>query len=52
PKKRPSAEKLLEHPFFHGNLSPSIARDLLDRLHNGTASNQTSEDRDDDDDDR
>ncbi|CAM4784634.1 unnamed protein product [Rotaria magnacalcarata] len=52
PKKRPSAEKLLEHPFFHGNLSSSIARDLLDRLHNGTASNQTSEDRDDDDDDR
>ncbi|CAF3751071.1 unnamed protein product [Rotaria socialis] len=52
PKKRPSAEKLLEHPFFHGNLTSSIARDLLDRLHNGTASNQTSEDRDDDDDDR
>jgi hypothetical protein len=33
-------------------LTSSIARDLLDRLHNGATSNQISEDRDDDDDDR
>ncbi|CAF2398571.1 unnamed protein product [Rotaria sp. Silwood2] len=52
PKKRPSAEKLLEHPFLQGNLTSAIARDLLDRVHNGATSNQISEDRDDDDDDR
>ncbi|CAF4901710.1 unnamed protein product, partial [Rotaria sp. Silwood1] len=52
PKKRPSAEKLLEHPFLQGSLTSTIARDLLDRVHNGATSNQISEDRDDDDDDR
>ncbi|CAF1266067.1 unnamed protein product [Rotaria sordida] len=52
PKKRPSAEKLLDHPFLQGNLTTAIARDLLDRVHNGATSNQISEDRDDDDDDR
>ncbi len=43
---------LFQHPFFQGNLTASIARDLLDRLNNGATSNQISEDRDDDDDDR
>ncbi|CAF1132541.1 unnamed protein product [Adineta steineri] len=52
PKKRPSAEKLLEHQFFQANLTASIARDLLDRLRNGATSNQIPEDRDEDDDDR
>ncbi|CAF1062813.1 unnamed protein product [Rotaria sordida] len=52
PKKRPSAERLIEHPFLQGNLSTQIARDLLDRLHNGTMNNTISEDRDDDEDDR
>ncbi|CAF0731583.1 unnamed protein product [Adineta steineri] len=52
PKKRPSAEKLLEHLFFQANLTASIARDLLDRLRNGATSNQIPEDRDEDDDDR
>ncbi|CAF0922059.1 unnamed protein product [Adineta ricciae] len=48
PKKRPSAEKLLEHPFFQANLTASIARDLLDRLHNGATSNQIADEDDDD----
>ncbi|CAF1409787.1 unnamed protein product [Adineta steineri] len=52
PKKRPSAERLLDHPFLQGNLTGCIARDLLDRLHNGATSTNISEDRDDDDDDR
>jgi len=52
PKKRPSAEKLLEHSFLQGNLTSSIARDLLDRLNNGTTNLSTPEDRDDEDDDR
>ncbi len=43
---------IFKHPFFQGNLTSSIARDLLDRLNNGATSNQNSEDRDDDDDDR
>ncbi|CAF3519058.1 unnamed protein product [Rotaria sp. Silwood1] len=52
PKKRPSAERLLEHPFLQGNLTAQIAKDLLDRLHNGAMNNIISEDRDDDEDDR
>ncbi|CAF2643124.1 unnamed protein product [Rotaria sp. Silwood2] len=52
PKKRPSAERLLEHPFLQGNLTTQIAKDLLDRLHNGAMNNTISEDRDDDEDDR
>ncbi|CAF0976179.1 unnamed protein product [Didymodactylos carnosus] len=50
PKKRPAADKLLEHPFVQGNLSPQIAHDLLDRVRNGT--NNCYQDRDDDEDDR
>ncbi|CAF3785888.1 unnamed protein product [Rotaria socialis] len=52
PKKRPSAEKLLDHPFLQGHLTAQIARDLLDRIHNGSMNNTSTEDRDDDDDDR
>ncbi|CAM4789742.1 unnamed protein product [Rotaria magnacalcarata] len=52
PKKRPSAEKLLDHPFLQGHLTAQIARDLLDRIHNGSMNSTSTEDRDDDDDDR
>jgi len=52
PKKRPSAQRLLEHPFLQGGLSSAIARDLLDRLRNGTVNQTTNEERDDDDDER
>ncbi|KAL5009247.1 hypothetical protein ScPMuIL_014828 [Solemya velum] len=34
PKKRPSADKLLEHPFFHGDLSKKLTRDMLDKARN------------------
>ncbi len=37
---------------MQGNLASHIARDLLDRLHNGATSNNMSEDRDDDEDER
>lgn len=34
PKKRPSAEKLLEHSFVHQELSRDMMRDLLERAQN------------------
>ncbi|XP_052766523.1 mitogen-activated protein kinase kinase kinase kinase 3-like isoform X2 [Mya arenaria] len=34
PKKRPSAEKLLEHPFLHGDLTRRCTREILDRVRN------------------
>jgi hypothetical protein len=41
----------VQHPFFQGNLTSHIARDLLDRLHNGTTNRSMSEERDDDEED-
>ncbi|XP_045171077.2 mitogen-activated protein kinase kinase kinase kinase 3-like isoform X2 [Mercenaria mercenaria] len=34
PKKRPAAEKLLEHQFFQGDLSRRLTREILDRVRN------------------
>ncbi|XP_063236829.1 mitogen-activated protein kinase kinase kinase kinase 5-like isoform X14 [Bacillus rossius redtenbacheri] len=34
PKKRPTAEKLLLHPFFHGEMSKRLALELLQKVSN------------------
>ncbi|XP_060571002.1 mitogen-activated protein kinase kinase kinase kinase 3-like [Ruditapes philippinarum] len=34
PKKRPAADKLLEHQFVHGDLSRRLTRDILDKVRN------------------
>lgn len=34
PKKRPSAERLLTHSFFQGDLRSRLMRDLLDKVRN------------------
>lgn len=36
PKKRPTADKLLQHPFLQGPLSKRLAKELLDRVNNPT----------------
>lgn len=41
-----------QHPFLQGNLTSSIARDLLDRLRNGTTNHHSNDDRDDDEDEK
>lgn len=33
-KKRPSADRLLQHPFLEGNLTKKLTRDLIDRINN------------------
>ena len=35
PKKRPSADKLLEHPFLLGDFNKKLGKDLLDLYLNG-----------------
>ncbi|KAG8188057.1 hypothetical protein JTE90_009930 [Oedothorax gibbosus] len=34
PKKRPTAERLLQHPFLQGDLNKQLAKELLDRVSN------------------
>nr|CAI5827793.1 unnamed protein product [Callosobruchus analis] len=34
PKKRPTAEKLLQHPFFQGDMSRRLALELLQKVNN------------------
>ncbi|XP_035230958.1 mitogen-activated protein kinase kinase kinase kinase 5-like [Stegodyphus dumicola] len=34
PKKRPTAERLLQHPFLQGNLGKHLAKELLDKVNN------------------
>ncbi|XP_042895370.1 mitogen-activated protein kinase kinase kinase kinase 5 [Parasteatoda tepidariorum] len=34
PKKRPTAERLLQHPFLQGDLSKQLAKELLNRVNN------------------
>ncbi|GIY17129.1 hypothetical protein CDAR_599801 [Caerostris darwini] len=34
PKKRPTAERLLQHPFMQGDLTKHLAKELLDRVNN------------------
>ncbi|EEB11810.1 mitogen-activated protein kinase kinase kinase kinase, putative [Pediculus humanus corporis] len=34
PKKRPTADKLLEHPFFKGEMSKRLALELLQKVNN------------------
>ncbi|KAL1516557.1 hypothetical protein ABEB36_000461 [Hypothenemus hampei] len=34
PKKRPTAEKLLQHPFFQGDMSRRLAIELLQKVNN------------------
>ncbi|KAL4238546.1 Mitogen-activated protein kinase kinase kinase kinase 1 [Mactra antiquata] len=34
PKKRPAADKLLEHQFFHNDLTRRLTREILDRVRN------------------
>ncbi|KAF8793969.1 Mitogen-activated protein kinase kinase kinase like protein [Argiope bruennichi] len=34
PKKRPTAERLLQHPFLQGDLTKQLAKELLDRVNN------------------
>ncbi|GFR30026.1 hypothetical protein TNCT_628751, partial [Trichonephila clavata] len=33
-KKRPTAERLLQHPFLQGDLTKQLAKELLDRVNN------------------
>lgn len=47
PKRRPSAEKLLEHPFLQGDLTRRLTKELLDRVRNPTQTfEMTTEDDD------
>ncbi|GFS71612.1 hypothetical protein NPIL_620412 [Nephila pilipes] len=34
PKKRPTAERLLQHPFLQGDITKQLAKELLDRVSN------------------
>lgn len=47
PKKRPSADKLLEHPFLSGDFSKRFGKELLDLYLNGPSTNggSTNEDQ-------
>lgn len=49
PKKRPTADKLLEHPFvLSDHLSRNSTRELLDRVHNPTSPGDFDLQEDDD----
>ncbi|XP_061546523.1 mitogen-activated protein kinase kinase kinase kinase 3-like isoform X4 [Phycodurus eques] len=47
PKKRPTAEKLLQHPFVSQPLSRTLAKELLDRAKNPDHNNYNDFDDDD-----
>ncbi|XP_049592875.1 mitogen-activated protein kinase kinase kinase kinase 3 isoform X5 [Syngnathus scovelli] len=47
PKKRPTAEKLLQHPFVSQPLSRTLAKELLDRAKNPEHNNYNDFDDDD-----
>ncbi|CAG2236949.1 Traf2 and NCK-interacting protein kinase,Germinal center kinase 1,Mitogen-activated protein kinase kinase kinase kinase 4,Serine/threonine-protein kinase pakG,Serine/threonine-protein kinase mig-15,Serine/threonine-protein kinase 26,Mitogen-activated protein kinase kinase kinase kinase 3,Serine/threonine-protein kinase 4,Serine/threonine-protein kinase 3,Serine/threonine-protein kinase pakB,Serine/threonine-protein kinase MST20 [Pyricularia oryzae 70-15],Serine/threonine-protein kinase 24,Serine/threonine- len=44
PKKRPTADKLLEHPFFQADLSRRVTKELLDKSRNPTNTFEIGED--------
>ncbi|XP_059159116.1 mitogen-activated protein kinase kinase kinase kinase 5-like isoform X1 [Physella acuta] len=46
PKKRPSAEKLIDHPFLQGDLSRRLTKELLEKSRNPTHSFDLTEDED------
>ncbi|XP_014662018.1 PREDICTED: mitogen-activated protein kinase kinase kinase kinase 3-like [Priapulus caudatus] len=49
PKKRPTADKLLQHPFLQGALLKRLAKELLDRVNNPTQLAFTAADAETDD---
>ncbi|XP_055878819.1 mitogen-activated protein kinase kinase kinase kinase 5-like isoform X1 [Biomphalaria glabrata] len=46
PKKRPSADKLIEHPFLQGDLSRKLTKELLEKSRNPTHTFDLTEDED------
>ncbi|XP_054715434.1 mitogen-activated protein kinase kinase kinase kinase 5-like [Uloborus diversus] len=48
PKKRPTAERLLQHPFLARNLTKQLAKDLLDKVNNPHAHINFTDEIDDD----
>ncbi|BFZ12358.1 hypothetical protein BsWGS_15397 [Bradybaena similaris] len=46
PRKRPTAEKMLEHPFFQGDLTRRLTKELLEKSRNPTHTFDLNEDED------
>ncbi|GFO04072.1 mitogen-activated protein kinase kinase kinase kinase [Plakobranchus ocellatus] len=46
PKKRPSADKLIEHPFLQGDLSRRLTKEMLEKSRNPTHTFEFAEDED------
>ncbi|XP_064622128.1 mitogen-activated protein kinase kinase kinase kinase 5-like isoform X3 [Lineus longissimus] len=47
PKKRPTADRLTEHPFLQGDLNKRLTRDLLDKVNSPTPHSFEQQDGDD-----
>ncbi|CAG5132091.1 unnamed protein product, partial [Candidula unifasciata] len=46
PRKRPTAERMLEHPFFQGDLTRRLTKELLEKSKNPTQTFDLNEDED------